>query len=204
MKPILFLGILALAVSGCFGKKTGTPKTKCHQFNRSLYDPPPSIDLDCNSLFAMYIRKENLGRTHSVQKFGCVPDSGIWYDPLSGDTIFCSQKSRIDAIVSLPEAHRSGAWGWSPEKKRLFSNDTFNLILTREEMANMKRSTSPYPAMWLPTNIKIIRKYCRKYYEIKKKYHLSMDEEEAAIVNNWANLDTLDIRIESPALINCE
>ena len=58
-----------------------------------------------------------------VDEEQCRVASGTWLDPFSGEEFTDPIYLHIDHLVPLANAHKSGAWTWSEEKKRQYTND---------------------------------------------------------------------------------
>jgi hypothetical protein len=86
----------------------------------------------------------------------------------------------IDHVVSLKDAHDSGASSWSTYKKRTFANDKANHVPSCGRVNSSKGSTGPKDFLRRSNDgkgleYKIVRfcEYVRKYYALKVKYGLS-------------------------------
>ena len=54
---------------------------------------------------------------------GCSVASGYWYGAFAGNYTYSPSTLDIDHFVPLANAHHSGGWAWSAEKKDSFYND---------------------------------------------------------------------------------
>jgi len=86
----------------------------------------------------------------------------------------------IDHIVSLKDAHESGAYNWSPRQKAIFGNDRDNHVPSCREINSSKGSAVPSDFLKRSRDgkgldYKIIRfcDYVARYYSVKSKYGLS-------------------------------
>jgi hypothetical protein len=86
----------------------------------------------------------------------------------------------IDHIVSLKDAHDSGASSWSTYKKRTFANDKANHVPSCGRVNSSKGSTGPKDFLRRSNDGKgleytIIRfcDYVERYHRVKVKYGLS-------------------------------
>ena len=109
--------------------------------------------------------------------------AGTWLDPYTGRRLVFTdlkeprqaQAIQIDHVVPLSEAWRSGASGWSPDRRRAFANDLGNLLAV-DGPTNMSKSDDD-PAAWRP------RKgfqcaYAARWIEIKTRWSLAADDSE--------------------------
>ncbi|MFJ9387521.1 HNH endonuclease family protein [Nocardioides sp. NPDC101246] len=109
--------------------------------------------------------------------------AGTWVDPYTGRRlVFTDLKEpgqaraiQIDHVVPLAEAWRSGASGWSPDRRRAFADDLGNLLAV-DGPTNMGKSDDD-PAGWRP------RKgfqcaYAARWIETKTRWSLAVDDSE--------------------------
>lgn len=109
--------------------------------------------------------------------------AGTWVDPYTGRRLVFTdlkeprqaQAIQIDHVVPLSEAWRSGASGWSPDRRRAFANDLGNLLAV-DGPTNMSKSDDD-PAGWRP------RKgfqcaYAARWIETKARWSLAADDSE--------------------------
>ena len=105
------------------------------------------------------------------------PDTSIGF--YSNQT--CSS-IHIDHIVSLKDAHDSGASSWSTYKKRTFANDKANHVPSCGRVRSSKGSAKPKGFLRRSNDgkgleYKIVRfcEYVQKYYAVKLEYELSFE-----------------------------
>jgi len=86
----------------------------------------------------------------------------------------------IDHIVSLKDAHDSGASSWNNYKKRTFANDKANHVPSCGRVNSSKGSSGPRDFLRRSNDGKgldytIVRfcEYVKRYYSVKLKYDLS-------------------------------
>ena len=92
----------------------------------------------------------------------------------------------IDHIVSLKDAHDSGASSWSTYKKRTFANDKANHVPSCGRVNSSKGSAGPkdflrrsHDGKGLEYEIVAFCEYVQKYYAVKVKYGLALDENKS-------------------------
>ena len=92
----------------------------------------------------------------------------------------------IDHVVSLKDAHDSGASSWSTYKKRTFANDKANHVPSCGRVNSSKGSTGPKDFLRRSNDgkgleYKIVRfcEYVEKYYAVKVRYGLSFESNSA-------------------------
>ena len=103
------------------------------------------------------------------------------YSPYSLRCFDSIRETDIEHIVAAAEAHESGLSLKSPDVRKRFAQDLDNLTLASPSV-NRHQKSDKDPADWLPVNNRCW--YVMKYIEVKKKYGLSMDEQEAEAIRN--------------------
>lgn len=108
----------------------------------------------------------------------CKAVSGTWTSPYDGVQITEATKVDIDHVVPLAEAWRSGAAGWSDERRKQFANDLTNPQLFAVS-ANANRSKGDQdPAQWKPPLQSFWCTYAKDYVTVKVAYQLTVDQAE--------------------------
>ena len=91
----------------------------------------------------------------------------------------------IDHIVSLKDAYESGASSWAASRKKAFSNDRSNHVPSCGRVNSSKGSEGPSDFLrrsndgrGLEYDIVRFCGYVQKYYAVKVKYGLSLEDNE--------------------------
>ena len=97
----------------------------------------------------------------------------------------------IDHIVSLKDAHESGAASWSDSKKKSFANDRANHVPSCGRVNSSKGSAAPKDFLrrsrdgkGLDYQIVSWCEYVSRYWAIKSAYQLSTSTNEKAILDS--------------------
>ena len=91
------------------------------------------------------------------------------------------EKLNVEHIVSLEEAHASGACDWPAAKKRAFAKDTLNQCLARASVNDEKSSLSIMH--WHPPSSENRRWFAHTVFEVKRKWGLKIDDTEMESIN---------------------
>ena len=121
----------------------------------------------------------------------CRVASGRWLAPYSGTVITVPGELDVDHMVPLANAHRSGAWQWSPERKRLYANylgDPNHLIAVTARANRSKGARGPEE--WKPPDPSYQCQYAVDWVTIKYQWDLAATPEEFAALDEM--LDTCD------------
>lgn len=129
--------------------------------DRELAEPPPyeraafgrwaDEDRDCQDTRNEVLLRDLTGVTLSPD--GCVVLAGKLVDPFTGQRVdftrgrTTSSDVQIDHVLPLVEAWEAGAWRWTDEERRRFSNDLGNLLATAGPVNQSKGSR--LPSQWV-------------------------------------------------------
>ncbi len=97
----------------------------------------------------------------------------------------------IDHVVSLRDAYVSGAEKWSVQQKVNFANDRENHVPSCSQINRSKGASTPYDFLrkssdgsGIDYSILTFCSYVKKYFFIKRKYHLSFANNVSSIFND--------------------
>ena len=112
---------------------------------------------------------------------------GGYFAPYSLETHWSGSTVDVEHMVSLSEAHDSGACAWPRDKKRKFAQDIDNLTLAGQRV-NRYVKVAKDVAEWLPDQNRCW--FVNSVVRTKAKWGLSMDPAEAqAALNIMARCD---------------
>ena len=112
-----------------------------------------------------------------VRKKGrCGVQSGDLQDPYTGDTVTSVSKIQIDHVVPLAEMWRSGASGWTVDRRTIAANDLRNLVAVKGTTNQSKGDKTP--DKWMPPNAAYTCTYARIYIGVKADYALTVSSPE--------------------------
>lgn len=110
----------------------------------------------------------------------CKVASGSWVGPYTGESFTDTGDLDIDHMVPLANAHRSGGWVWSKDKKRQYANDLSydgHLVAVKESANRAKGSSGPED--WKPPEHAYWCRYATDWITIKNAWKLTATESEA-------------------------
>ncbi len=120
----------------------------------------------------------------TMDQDGCSVVTGLWYDPYTDQLFTDPLDLDIDHMVPLNEAHASGGYAWTSAQRREFANymaDPGALIAVSASANRSKGDRDP--ANWLPPNTAYHCEYVKKWESIKKRFGLTMDQNEQVAVD---------------------
>jgi 5-methylcytosine-specific restriction endonuclease McrA len=142
-------------------------------------------DHDCQDARDEVLIAESLVPVEFFSDLKCDVTRGKWICPYTGRTFTGSGDLDIDHVVPLKNAHVSGAWAWTRERREEFANelaDPAHLVAV-EARANRSKGDRG-PEDWLPAES--VCEYVSSWIAIKRRWALSMSEREAAAVRRVA------------------
>lgn len=109
----------------------------------------------------------------------CRVESGRWLAPYSAAEVTSPGDLDIDHMVPLANAHRSGAWQWTPERKREYANyleDDHHLIAVTAKANRSKGAKGPEE--WRPPDQDYWCQYAVDWTTIKISWNLTVTPAE--------------------------
>ncbi len=163
-----------LNFEGCHNnRKTGD--YHCHEKKQNTYKEKLQYEKKKNSHNRKYNRK-------SFQYKSYYPNTEIGFYTLSN----CD--TNIDHVVSLKDAHDSGAGFWNNSLKEQFANDKSNHVPSCSRVNSSKGSSTPLDFLrkssdgkGMEFEIKSFCSYLGIYYQVKIKYNLSFNNNNSAL-----------------------
>ena len=110
----------------------------------------------------------------------CNLSDGRWVSLYDG-TVFTGDGGGLDVdhMVPLAEAWESGAWAWSPERRRAFANDLEHRFALLAVSASSNRSKGARdPAEWMPPDPSSHCLYATYWWDTKVAWALTFDQAE--------------------------
>ncbi len=132
----------------------------------------PDRDADCQDERAEILIAESLVPVNFVSNRRCFVSGGMWLDIYSGSVVYDARQVHIDHVVSLFDAHVSGAWRWGDARKRDFASDHRNLIPTLKQINIAKGGMAP--GQFWPLNERAWCWYGVKYRTVKLTWGLKI------------------------------
>ncbi|RZQ65464.1 HNH endonuclease family protein [Amycolatopsis suaedae] len=108
----------------------------------------------------------------------CAATSGKWFSPYDDATWSQASDVDIDHVVPLAAAWRTGASGWTTDKREQFANDLSDpqLIAVTDNVNQEKGDKSP--DQWKPPVVGYWCTYARMWIAVKHKWQLTVSEPE--------------------------
>jgi hypothetical protein len=137
-------------------------------------------DKDCQDTRQEVLIAENIADSLKFKTDNkCKVIYGIWHCLFTDQLYTNPSKLDIDHVIPLKEAHRSGAYLWSKDKRKAFANfleDPNHLIAVSASANRSKGDRAPH--LWVPPNEKFHREYCKIWVSIKTQWGLTVTKEE--------------------------
>ena len=169
----------------CHGKKDSTPPqgSPSHTYDRKQFGNWIDADGDCQDTRQEVLIEESVIPVTFKTTRQCEVGSGMWVDHYTGSVFTNPSLLDVDHVVPLKEALLSGADQWSAQKKIEYANYLKNKdhLIAVYRGANRSKGAQD-PARWLPPNQAYHREYVSIWLKIKKEWGLSMDPEEARVI----------------------
>jgi 5-methylcytosine-specific restriction endonuclease McrA len=159
-------------------------------YDRKLYKHWIDENKDCRDTRVEVLIRDAIPGTVEEGRKGskCIVTAGRWEDPYTGQTLTDPKALDVDHVVPLKNAHESGAWAWSAERKREYANDLRHPehLLAVSARENRKKGDKG-PDRYLPPNQSDECHYVENFLRIKEVWGLDVTEDEenaaAAVLN---------------------
>ena len=130
----------------------------------------------------------------------CQVDTGQWYDPYTGITVFVAGDLDVDHMVPLQNAHVSGGWQWSAGVKKAFANDLSDADHLIAVTASANRSKgSRSPDEWKPPNQSYWCEYAKDWTRIKYNWGLTVTTAEYSALQSMLSLCATSVNVQHGA-----
>ena len=153
-------------------------------------------DRDCQTTRHEVLIAESTAPVKFNSPAQCQVTSGQWQGPYTGETVTNPRALDIDHLVPLANAHRSGGWAWSPQRKRQFANHLAydNHLIAAIGSANRSKGAKG-PEAWRPPRKSYWCVYAIDWITVKNAWQLTVTEAEYAALQEMLNT------CDTPALL---
>lgn len=178
----------SMVVSGCQTLKSVAPQVDSAagvpRYDRTDWRHWVDADHDCQDTRQETLVAESLIAVTFTDSSRCKVKSGKWMDPYSGETFADPKQLDVDHMVPLGNAHISGGWSWTAERRRNYANDLAEPEHLIAVSARLNRAKSDHgPDEWRPPHEDYWCQYATEWQAIKTRWHLSMTNAEKAAIN---------------------
>ena len=138
-------------------------------------------DSDCQDTRQEVLIEEATSSVTYADSRQCRVASGTWTGPYTGEEFTDPGRLDIDHMVPLANAHKSGGWAWSEEKKRQYANDlSYHGHLIAVQASANRSKGSKGPEQWKPPDQGYWCQYAIDWTTVKARWELFASEAEAA------------------------
>lgn len=150
-------------------------------YDRSDWRHWIDADRDCQDARQEALIAESRAPVRYARPDRCRVASGDWFGQYTGERFTDPSDLDIDHMVPLANAHRSGGWQWSKERKRDYANDLSypNHLIAVQSSAN-RRKGSKGPEDWKPPRREYWCQYATDWAAVKQAWGLTATPREAA------------------------
>ena len=149
-------------------------------YDRADWSHWRDADRDCQDARQEALIAESLSAVVYESAEECRVESGDWLGAYTGERFSDPSDLDIDHMVPLANAHRSGGWAWSKERKRKYANDLShaNHLIAVQASANRQKG-SKGPDEWKPPRREYWCQYAVDWTTIKAQWELTATRSEA-------------------------
>ncbi len=163
-------------------------------------------DGDCQDARQEALIAESLDSVTFRSDSQCRVVAGRWQPPYTGAVVTVPGDLDVDHLVPLANAHRSGGWAWSAERKRQYANflgDDAHLIAVTAAANRQKGAAGPED--WRPPDQSYWCEYATAWSRVKRAWGLTATRSEAeALREMLQTCEGHDISSAAPSPIPAE
>ena len=204
---LLLLALLLLSAAACgeLLDRVAPPTPDTLDLSLTIAEPPDDLprydrddwrhwtddDGDCQDTRQEVLVAESASRVTYGDDRQCRVEAGRWWDPYTGTVLTDPGDLDIDHLVPLANAHRSGGWAWSQERKRLFANDLgYGAHLIAVTASANRAKGAKGPEEWRPPDESYWCRYATDWARVKRAWDLTVTAAEAVALREM--LQTCD------------
>ncbi len=167
------------------------PPDDLPRYDRADWRHWTDADGDCQDTRQEVLVAESASRVTYGDDRQCRVEAGRWWDPYTGAVLTDPGDLDIDHLVPLANAHRSGGWTWSQERKRLFANDLgYGAHLIAVTASANRAKGAKGPEEWRPPDESYWCRYATDWARVKRAWDLTVTAAEAVALREM--LQTCD------------
>ena len=150
------------------------------QYDRGDWSHWRDADRDCQDARQEALIAESLGPLVYESADECRVETGDWFGAYTGESFTDPSDLDIDHMVPLANAHKSGGWAWTKERKRNYANDLSypNHLIAVKASANRQKG-SRGPEEWKPPRREYWCQYAIDWTTVKHDWGLTATPSEA-------------------------
>ena len=136
-------------------------------------------DGDCQNIRHEVLQDETQEAVTFTTSSNCYVATGKWYGVYTGEYYYSASELDVDHFVPLKNAHDSGGYEWSLEKKKEYANyleDSDHLIAVQSGANRSKGARGPEG--WKPANTEYWCQYAYDWIRIKDTWGLTSTQAE--------------------------
>ena len=168
------------------------------EYSRSQWNHWNDEDGDCQDARQEVLVSESLVEVTFESERQCRVGTGRWYGAFTGIYVEAPGDLDVDHLVPLKNAHASGGWAWSSDRKREYANylgDPDHLVAVTRGANRSKGAKGPEE--WRPPDEGYWCQYATDWTEVKMQWGLTMTQRETEVVIEM--LDTCEEPFEVEA-----
>jgi hypothetical protein len=161
------------------------PEPRYVPYKRSLYQHWIDEDRDCQDTRQEVLIRDAVAPVAFTGPRRCAVRRGEWLDPYTDMTFREPRQLDVDHVVPLKNAHESGGWAWSKERRREYANYlAYDQHLLAVKASENRRKADKGPDRYMPPDDAYRCDYVRTWVKIKRDWSLSMTSAEKSMVDS--------------------
>lgn len=130
-------------------------------------------DQDCLDTRNEVLLRDSVSGVGFADDRGCLVSEGEWEDPYTGKILTMLRNVQVDHLVPLKNAHDSGGFAWSRQRRIEYANDLgFRFHLLAVSGTENRKKGARGPDEWKPPNKAFWCQYAQAWATIKQVWNL--------------------------------
>ena len=137
-------------------------------------------DRDCQNTRHEVLIQESRAEVKYKDERECQVLIGEWYGAFTGTTVTEAADLDVDHLVPLKNAHQSGGWNWTAERKEEYANSLAEPVHLIAVTSSANRSKGAKgPDQWRPPDESYWCEYAVAWITVKQNWELNATQPEA-------------------------
>lgn len=152
------------------------------EYDRDDWEHWEDFDSDCQNHRHEILIENSLIPVTFTSETGCYVATGAWLGPYTGKVYTEAAYLDIDHVIALRYAHEYGGARWPRLLKKVFANDSDNLLIV--ELGENRSKSWSGPSEYMPPDESFHCEYARLWLYLVRKYELQPPVADTVVITD--------------------